>query len=228
MRTKMNALAPQRRPQPLDTPLSLPRTRTTARPCRQYLMSDEVREEVSEEAEKRQPGDAISGKNPSSAACEMPVTRRVRRCLLRNLRYRGPIFHARKPPNGRIVAQLHYASRLPGIMAGQDNLGGILLRFSAQRVKKESRNLPRFTKSTGKSMPGNRRVGIRNLWLRTPQALLLAYASLLSTPACCLNIRCVVHGFGANRPGAQRLFGSGEGQERREGCRSKDVRSRCR
>jgi hypothetical protein len=40
--------------------------------------------------------------------------------LLRNWRDRGPIFHARKPPNGRIVAQLHYASRLPGIMDGQD------------------------------------------------------------------------------------------------------------
>jgi len=48
-----------------------------------------------------------------------------------NLRedFRGPIFHARKPPNGKIVAQVLYASRLPGDMAGQDYLGGILLRF---------------------------------------------------------------------------------------------------
>jgi len=34
-----------------------------------------------------------------------------------------------KPPNGRIVAQVHYASRLPGDMAGEDYLDGILLRF---------------------------------------------------------------------------------------------------
>jgi hypothetical protein len=34
-----------------------------------------------------------------------------------------------KPPNGKIVAQVHYASRLPGVVAGQDYLGGILLRF---------------------------------------------------------------------------------------------------
>jgi hypothetical protein len=34
-----------------------------------------------------------------------------------------------KPPNGRIVAQLRYASRLSGNLAGQDFLGAILLRF---------------------------------------------------------------------------------------------------
>jgi hypothetical protein len=34
-----------------------------------------------------------------------------------------------KPPNGKIVAQVHYASRLPGDVAGQDYLRGILLRF---------------------------------------------------------------------------------------------------
>jgi len=28
-----------------------------------------------------------------------------------------------KPPNGKIVAQVHYASRLPGFMARQDYLG---------------------------------------------------------------------------------------------------------
>jgi hypothetical protein len=28
-----------------------------------------------------------------------------------------------KPPNGKIVAQVHYASRLPGFVARQDYLG---------------------------------------------------------------------------------------------------------
>src|SRR5271157_270972 len=41
-----------------------------------------------------------------------------------------------KPPNGRIVAQLRYASRLSGNMAGQDYLGGILLRFCDQQTYK--------------------------------------------------------------------------------------------
>jgi hypothetical protein len=84
-------------------------------------MSDEVREEVSDQPKQGQPGNTVGGKNPGSAACEMSVMGRLRMFLLGNTRDRGPIFHARKPPNGRIVAQLHYASRLPGIMDGQDN-----------------------------------------------------------------------------------------------------------
>jgi hypothetical protein len=50
--------------------------------------------------------------------------------------YRGPIFHTRKPPNGKIVAQVLYASRLPSVMAGQDYLGRILLRVGALGAKK--------------------------------------------------------------------------------------------
>ncbi len=34
-----------------------------------------------------------------------------------------------KASNGKIVPQVHYASRLPGVAAGQDHLGVILLRF---------------------------------------------------------------------------------------------------
>jgi hypothetical protein len=41
-----------------------------------------------------------------------------------------------KPPNGKIVAQVHYASRLPGVMAGQDYLSRILLRFLCAETKK--------------------------------------------------------------------------------------------
>jgi hypothetical protein len=50
---------------------------------------------------------------------------------LRNRRRddRGLIFHANKPPNGKIVPQARYASRLPGITARQDYLSRILLRF---------------------------------------------------------------------------------------------------
>jgi hypothetical protein len=34
------------------------------------------------------------------------------------------------------VAQLRYASRLPGDVAGQDYLGGSLLRFGGKKAKK--------------------------------------------------------------------------------------------
>jgi hypothetical protein len=36
-----------------------------------------------------------------------------------------------KPPNGKIVAQIRYASRLPRIVARQDYLGAILPRIEA-------------------------------------------------------------------------------------------------
>jgi hypothetical protein len=84
-------------------------------------MGDKIREEVCENSEKSQPGNTVGGENPRAATGKMPIGCRLMG-LLRNRRDRGPIFHARKPPNGRIVAQLRYASRLPGIVAGQDYL----------------------------------------------------------------------------------------------------------
>jgi hypothetical protein len=40
-----------------------------------------------------------------------------------------------KPPDGKIVAQVHYASRLPRVAARQDYLRGILRRKRAEDVK---------------------------------------------------------------------------------------------
>ena len=101
--------------------------RRRARPlvtARHFLVSDEVREEICQNAEKSQPRDTVGGKNPGAAAGKVFAGRRLRERLLRSRRgnNRGPIFHA-KPPNGRIVAQVHYASRLPGVAARQDYLG---------------------------------------------------------------------------------------------------------
>jgi hypothetical protein len=67
-----------------------------------------------------------------------PHGRRGGKCCLGICRRRdvtGPIFHTRKPPNGRIVAQAHFASRLPGDMAGQDICAAFYpdLRPAAQR-----------------------------------------------------------------------------------------------
>jgi hypothetical protein len=100
-------------------------------------MSDEVGKEISQNAEKRQSRNAVCRKNPSAAAFMMPdVSGRGRRLLRNRRRYCwGPIFHTRKPPNGKIVAQVLYASRLPGVLARQDYLRGILLRFWDHRYK---------------------------------------------------------------------------------------------
>jgi hypothetical protein len=39
-----------------------------------------------------------------------------------------------KPPDGKIVAQVHYASRLPRFKARQDYLSAILLPIEAQEM----------------------------------------------------------------------------------------------
>jgi hypothetical protein len=94
-------------------------------------MSDEVREKVGKNSEQRQPADAISRQNPSSAAFMLANSSSRRGRLIINSRNdRGPIFHA-KPSNGKIVAQKRYASRLPRIVAKQDYLGRILRRIRA-------------------------------------------------------------------------------------------------
>src|SRR5277367_315290 len=79
-----------------------------------YLMSDVVRKEISEDREKSQSRYAVAGQNPGAAAFPLPGKRRLGNRLLRNRRrdIRGPIYHARNPPNGEIAAQV-LASRLP-------------------------------------------------------------------------------------------------------------------
>ncbi|MFZ1051901.1 MAG: hypothetical protein WBP65_09410 [Candidatus Sulfotelmatobacter sp.] len=58
-------------------------------------------------------------------------------------RRQGPDLPYQKPPNGRIVAQLRYASRLPGDVAGQNYLGGFYYGF----VTCEQRNVMSITAS---------------------------------------------------------------------------------
>ena len=49
----------------------IPRTRTPVRQRDRGLVGDEVREKVGENAEQRQSADAVTGKNPGSAALVM-------------------------------------------------------------------------------------------------------------------------------------------------------------
>jgi hypothetical protein len=88
-------------------------------------MSDEVREKVGQNSEQRQPGNTVSGKNPRSAAFVLADSGSCSRGLLGIQRRdnRGPTFHA-KTSDGKIVAQVRYASRLPRVMAKQEYLSG--------------------------------------------------------------------------------------------------------
>ncbi len=111
--------------------LRVPRARTPVRQPGPGLMSDEVREEVSQNSEERQTRDAVRCQNPRSTAFMFPDGRGGSRGLVTSRRNdRGPIFHA-KTSSGKIVAQVRYASRLPRIMARQDYLGRILPRIHA-------------------------------------------------------------------------------------------------
>ena len=51
----------------------------------------------------------------------------------------GPIFHA-EPPDGKIVAQVHFASRLPRVMAKQDYLARIVTPNSQSQQQKCDQN----------------------------------------------------------------------------------------
>jgi hypothetical protein len=86
------------------------------------LVGDEVREKVGEYSEQGQTANAVTGKNPRSAAFVMFGSGRR---LLGRRDDRGPIFHA-KTSNGKIVAQVRYASRPPRDMGRQDYLDVIL------------------------------------------------------------------------------------------------------
>src|SRR5271166_6203137 len=90
-------------------------------------MGDEVREKVGQNSEQRQPGNPVGGQNPRSAAFMLADRSGSSRGLLGIYRRddRGPIFHA-KTSDGKIVAQVRYASRLPRIVARQDYLRAIL------------------------------------------------------------------------------------------------------
>jgi hypothetical protein len=79
-------------------------------------MGDEVREEVGEYPEKSQAGNTVGGQYPGAAAFAFRGAGGLLNCGRDN---RGPIFHA-KTSNGEIVAQKRYASRLPGVTAGQN------------------------------------------------------------------------------------------------------------
>jgi hypothetical protein len=85
-------------------------------------VGDEVREKVGEYSEQGQTANAVTGKNPRSAAFVMFGSGRR---LLGRRDDRGPIFHA-KTSNGKIVAQVRYASRPPRDMGRQDYLDVIL------------------------------------------------------------------------------------------------------
>jgi hypothetical protein len=57
-----------------------------------------------------------------------------------------------KPPNGRIVAQLRYASRLPGIVAGQDYRTEFYYDFWPDESKK-NQEISSIRSINSKSMP---------------------------------------------------------------------------
>jgi hypothetical protein len=102
---------------------SLPRTRASVRHCSFALVGDELREEVGKDAEKRQTRNSVSRENPRSAAFVRMLCGRGLLGIGRD--DWGPIFHTR-PPDGKIVAQIHYASRLLCISAKQDHMRAIL------------------------------------------------------------------------------------------------------
>jgi len=58
-----------------------PRTHTPARHCRRPLMSDVLREEVSQKPEKNQPGNAVRSENPGATAFKVSAGRRLRKRL---------------------------------------------------------------------------------------------------------------------------------------------------
>ena len=119
----------------------LPRTRTPVRHCGPGLMRDEVREKVGQNSEQRQSGNAVCGQNPRSAAFMLPDGGSSSRGLLgiRRRDDRGPIFHA-KTSDGKIVAQVRYASRPPRIVAKQEYLSAILPRIRALAAQKCDRD----------------------------------------------------------------------------------------
>jgi hypothetical protein len=153
------------------------------------LVSDKIGKEVCQDSEKSQPRDTVSRENPRPAALPMPATGSLGKRRLGNRRdNRGPIFHA-KPPNGKIVAQVHYASRLPRVVARQDYLSGSLLRFKAHRGKKfsvphplslhvftrTSRAAGRFARSLN-AIDRRTAASVTCPLIQPPQALLLVHA----------------------------------------------------
>jgi hypothetical protein len=106
-----------------------PRARTLVRQRQAGLVSDEVREEVRQHAEQRETTNAISCENPGSAAFMMFEGWVRGRGLLNGWNHGGPIFHAHYLRTERSWRKLHYASRLPRVVAGQGYLRGILPPF---------------------------------------------------------------------------------------------------
>ena len=100
----------------------LPRARTPVRHRRAGLVSDEVREKVSENSEQGQTADAVAGEYPGSAAFMMPNGGCAGRGLLGRGNDRGPIFHAknlRRKDRGASTLCVTPASRL-----GETGLSG--------------------------------------------------------------------------------------------------------
>ena len=98
-------------------------------------MRDEVREKVGQNPEQGQARDAVGCKNPRSPAFTLPDGGSRSRGLFLRRNDRGPIFHA-KTSDGKIVAQIRYASRLPRVAAKQDYLDVILPRIEVGKSKK--------------------------------------------------------------------------------------------
>src|SRR5579864_1290258 len=92
-----------------------PRTRTPARYGDPGLVSEKVRDEVSQNSEQREATNAVAGENPGSAAFLVPDSGSGGRGLLRGSDDRGPIFHAktsRRKDRGAITVCVTPASRL--------------------------------------------------------------------------------------------------------------------
>lgn len=90
-----------------------PRASLPVRHPHATLVGDVIGKEVGQHSKQSQPTDGVPGENPGSSAFMLSDRCGGWRGLLVNRRNcRGPIFHA-KPPNGTIVAQVDYASRLP-------------------------------------------------------------------------------------------------------------------
>ena len=111
------------------TLLPCPRALMPVRGASDFLVRDEIRQEVGENSEQRQAANAVDGEHPGSTAFVFDR----RGCsvgLLVRRDDRGPIFHARTSRRKDRGAQCWYASRPPRIAAGQD-LTAILPRFHA-------------------------------------------------------------------------------------------------
>jgi len=120
----------------------MPRARTPVHQPNPYLVRDEVREKVSEQSEKSQPGNSISRKNPGAAAFTAPHSRgsRSKRLLGSRRDIRGPIFHTRKTSERKDRGASTFCVTPPGLRGQARLLRSSLLRFGEAKNEKCARD----------------------------------------------------------------------------------------